>query len=271
MKKTSMPFLFMLLLNTSLLMGQPGDTLRISAKDINSSVLKEGTHRYLVYFKMKKDSVRTMPQFWTRTIKRTTYNGKAAIAILQEWEDHDSIFHIVRSFSDAKTMQPLYHSSWWKLSSARNSPNKTILSTIVDMGKRSLEYNGQLLSTADTAFRLKKIWEGYQSSFDKFYLNWHLDLETFPLLPYRKGITFLVPFYDPGTASSYQTVAYTVKGEEDLEGYDQQKISCWLLEHESPGNKETFWISKKTKEVLKLEQSFGPGSLRYKIKLGFSN
>jgi hypothetical protein len=44
---------------------------------------------------------------------------------------------------------------------------------------------------------------------------------------------------------------------------------CWLLSHEGTNNKEVFWISKKTNEVLKLEQEFG-GRYRYKIKLGFS-
>jgi hypothetical protein len=259
-----------LLIHAAILKGQTGDTLRISAKDINTAVLRDGTHRYLVYFKMKKDTVRSMAQFWTRTIKRTDYNGTPALEITQQWEDKDSIMHIVKSYSDIKTMQPLYHHTWWKVLAGRTATVKSITSTIVNMKDKTVEYNGRMLSDADTARQAKKIWEGYKSSVDKFYLNWHLDLETFPTLPYRKGVTFVIPFYDPGTASDFQTVAYTVKGEAELEGYDGQKIKCWILEHESPGNKEIFWISKKTKEVLKLEQTFGPAS-RYKIKLGFSN
>jgi hypothetical protein len=271
MKKRSIIVLAALLIIAANTKGQQGDTIRLSAKNINTQVLKDGTHRYLVYFKMKKDSVRSMSQFWTRSIKRMEYNGIPAIEITQEWEDKDSIMHIVRSYSEAKTMQPLYHSSWWKVQAGRNATAKTITSTIVDMASKTVEYNGRLLSDADTARQAKKIWDGYKTSVGKFYLNWHLDLETFPLLPYRNGVSFVIPFYDPGTASDYQTVVYTVKGEAELEGYDQQKIKCWLLVHESPGNKETFWISKKTREVLKLEQQFGPNSFRYKIKLGFSN
>lgn len=271
MKNKSIPIFFILIMNAAIIMGQQGDTIHISSNDINTKRLKEGTHRYLVYFKMKKDTVRSMSQFWTRTIKRTAYNGTAAIEITQVWEDKDSIMHIVRSYSDAKTMQPLYHNTWWKVQAGRNATTKIVTSTIVDMSAKTVSYNGRLLSDADTARQVKKIWDGYISSVDKYYLNWHLDLETFPLLPYRKGVTFVIPFYDPGTASDFQTVAYTVTGEAELEGYDQQKIKCWLLVHESPGNKEIFWISKKTKEVLKLEQNFGPGAARYKIKLGFSN
>lgn len=270
MKTKSLLLLAMLLINSAILMGQQKDTIRISPKDINTGVLKEGTHRFLVYFKMKKDSVRTQTQFWTRVIKRTEYNGKPAIEITQEWEDKDSILHIVKSYSDAKTMAPLYHNTWWKFAPVRNSTVKTVTSTIVDMVNHTVRYNDKLLSDADTASRAKKIWDSYKTSLNKYYLNWHLDLETFPLLPFKKGVTFLIPFYDPGTASDFQTVAYTVKGEADLEGYDQQMIPCWLLVHESPGNKEIFWISKKTREVLKLEQEFGPGMYRYKVKMSFS-
>jgi hypothetical protein len=42
------------------------------------------------------------------------------------------------------------------------------------------------------------------------------------------------------------------------------------LVHEEKGNKEVYWISKKTKEVLKLEQEINGRFYRYKIKLGFS-
>ena len=73
------------------------DTICITAKEINTKVLREGTHRYLVYFKMGKNATRTQTQFWTRTIKRTDFNGKPAIEVTQEWEDKDSIMHVSKS------------------------------------------------------------------------------------------------------------------------------------------------------------------------------
>ena len=259
-------FTLLMCLHTS---AQKNDSIQITPANINSKVLREGTHRYLVYFKMNKDSVRTQTQFWTRTIKRTDYKGTAAIEIKQEWEDKDSIVHIVHSLCDAKTMQPLYHKTWWKVQTSRNATVKTVSETIVDFKSKAVLFNGKALSGSDTARQSKPIWAGYQSSIDKYFLNWHLDLETFPLLPYKNGVTFLIPFYDPGTASNYQSVAYTVTGSEKLTGFNDQTIDCWLLVHESKGNREVFWISKKTKEVLKLEQQFGK-MYRYKIKLGFS-
>ncbi len=167
-------------------------------------------------------------------------------------------------------MQPLYHKTWWKVQAGRNATTKTVSETIVDFNSKTLSYNGVQLSDADAAKQTKAIWEAYKSSIDKYYLNWHLDLETFPLLPYKMGVTFLIPSYDPGTSSKFQEVAYTVTGSEKLIGYNDQKIDGWLLVHESKGNKEVFWISKKTKAVLKLEQQLNGRFYRYKIKLGFS-
>lgn len=257
------------LFTTLTAVGQKNDTVYITAKNINTNVLREGTHRYLVYFKMGKNATRTQTQFWTRKISRIDYQGKPAIEISQEWEDKDSIVHTVKSISDAKTMQPLYHKTWWKVQRSRD-PVKKVTETTVDFLNKTVMNNGRQLSDADTAKQVKKIWEGYKSSSDQYFLNWHLDLETFPILPYTQGVTFVVPFYDPGTASNYQKVAYTVTGSSEMVGYDDQKIDCWVLVHEEKGNKETFWISKKTKEVLKLEQEINGSMYRYKIKLGFS-
>ena len=246
------------------------DTVVISNKNINRTFLREGTHRYLVYFKMQKDSVRIQTQFWTRTLKKIEYAGRPAIEVVQTWEDKDSIMHKVRSISDATTMQPLYHTTWWKIAASRNAATKSISETTVDFLNNIVEHDGRLLSESDTGNRVKAIWSGYTSSNNKYFLNWHLDLESLSLLPYKQGVTFLIPFYDPGTGSGFQEVPYTVSGSGELTGFNDQRIDCWLLVHESKGNKEVFWISKKTQEVLKLEQEINGRIYRYKIKLGFS-
>lgn len=249
---------------------QKKDTIHITEMNVNTNVLKEGTNRYIVYFKITKDAPRSETQFWTRTIKRVQHNGTKAIEISQEWEDKDSVLHIVKSISDAITMQPLYHKTWWSFKNPRAANAKIVTETKVDFASKTVTYNGNLLSDTNTTRQAKAIWDAYKSASEKYYLNWHLDLEIFPLLPYKAGVTFVIPFYDPGTSAPFENVAYTVVGSAQLTGYDSQKIDCWLLEHTSKGNKEVFWISKKTKEVLKLEQEINGNMYRYKIKLGFS-
>lgn len=239
---------------------QKKDTVYISSKSINTNVLKEGTNRYLVYFKMSKNSTRTQTQFWTRKIERSLQNNKQVIAITQEWEDKDSIIHTVNSVCEAATMKPLTHEFWWK----KRAKAK------IDFEHKTVEYNGSQLTAADTAKQRRAVWAAFETTKDNYFLNWHLDLEVFPTLPYKSGTTFIIPFYDPGTSAPFEKAAYTVTGSEVLIGYDDQKIDCWLLSHESQGNKELYWISKKTKEVLKLEQEVSGRFYRYKVKLGFS-
>ncbi len=241
-------------------MAQPkNDTILITAENVNTKVLKPSLNRYLVYFKMGKDSARSRPQFWTRKIEYTEYNGKEAIAVTQEWEDRDTIAHTVRSICDKETFAPLYHKSWWRISPSGE----------FDFINKIVSLNGISLSDADTARNRKGPWEAFKKATAQYVLNWHLDLEVFPILPFKEGKTFLIPFYDPGFPAP-KNEAYTVTGSDVLTGYNDQKIDCWLLTHESRGFKEIFWISKKTKEVLKLEQEIGKEKWRYKIKLGFS-
>lgn len=261
---------FLLIAPAAYALGQENDTLFITSKEVNTRVLKQGVHRYLVYFKLGSQATRTQTQFWTREISTVDYRGKASIQISQEWEDKDSVVHVVKSIADAETFQTFFHYTWWKVPAARNSPEKIVTETRVDFMENSVQVNGKYLSDTVSDQRLNAVWKAFKSSQGEYFLNWHSDLETFPILPYQTGVTFGIPYYDPGTGSELNHVFYKVSGSDTLPGYDGQLIECWVLTHESPGNKETFYISKQTKEVLKLVQEFGNNMFRYKIKFAFS-
>jgi len=234
------------------------DTVKITTNTVNTKVLKKGTNRYLVYFKMGKDSSRSRYQIWNRTVDYLDYQGKKAIAVTQEWEDNTKIVHKVYSVCDEKTFAPFFQQSEWV----------GRINTKFDFLTKQGYLNDTLLTSTDTSRIKKLMYEGFQQALDQYTLNWHLDLEVFPVLPYKNDRTFLINFYDPGS-SAPKLQAYTVTGSAKLIGYDNQEIDCWLLSHTGTNNKEVFWVSKKTKEVLKLEQQFGE-LYRYKIKLGFS-
>ncbi len=235
------------------------DTVWVDAAKVNTKFLKEGTNRYLVYFKMGKDAARSRPQFWTRNVSFETFNGKEAIVVKQEWEDRDSVVHRVKSVCDKKTFAPLYHQSWWK---SRGTGE-------FDFMNKTARVNDSPVTEADTTKNKKAVWLAFQTALNQYTLNWHLDLEVFPLMPYKANTTYMIPFYEPGyMAPKFES--YTVTGSGQLESYDNQKVDCWLLTHESKGYREVFWISKKTHEVLKLENEIGKDRWRYKVKLGFS-
>lgn len=241
--------------------GKKADTVLITSSHVNTKVLKDGEHCYLVYFKKGKDAPRSDVWFWNRTISRDRYQDQNVIIINQVWEAKDTIMHTVKSICDAKTMQSLYNESWWK-GQGKSS---------YDFINKSANVNDHILNDADTNEERLKSWKAFKKSWDTYTLNWHLDLEVFPILPYKENTVFLIPFYDPGY-SEPKKVAYTVAGSSQLDSYDKQTIDCWLLTHQSKMGKETFWISKKTHEVLKLEQEIAGGRMyRYKVKLAYSN
>lgn len=135
-----------------------------------------------------------------------------------------------------------------------------------------MKIQGMDISDSDTSKANSSRRKAFVSATQQYTLNWHLDLEVFPLLPYKEGRTFAINFYDPGFGAA-KLVYYAVTGSQKLTGFDGQAIDCWTLVHtdnERGSNKEVFYISKKTREVLKLEQEFS-GRFRYKIKLPFAN
>jgi hypothetical protein len=253
--------LFFMLMLAKQGVSQTSDTIVTSAKYIDTRVLKEGSHHYLVYFTNGENTPKTDIQFWTREIERSSINGTSIIIIRQKWEHKDTIMHTATSVCDGKTFAPQLHTFWWKQRGTAS----------VNFETDSVILNGITISGADTSKRSKAIWQAYESSKNNYFLNWHLDMEVFQTLPYREARTFVIQFYDPGVAYPLQQVMYTVVGTAKLKSYDNNYIDCWLMVHEEKGNKETYWICKKTKAVLKLEQVFNGNIYRYKIKLGFNN
>lgn len=237
---------------------QVKDTVTIDRENVRTANVKPGVNRYLVYTKNGVDSSRVKYQLWTRKIDTVRYEGKEAISITQTWEDNDTIVHNVYTVCDRKSFQTLFQESWWK--------GFGIFA--FDFINEKAHINGLPLGETDTAVQKKRMYSGFKAAQADYFLNWHLDLETFSILPLKEHTTFRIHFYDPGLAPP-QYQFYTVTGSAVLSGYDNQSIDCWVVTHEGGTTKEIFWISKKTNEVLKLEQQFN-GKYRYKLKLPFS-
>jgi hypothetical protein len=182
---------------------QKKDTILINASKVNTKVLKPGTHRYLVYFKNGKDSSRKNYQMWNRIIDFVNYQGKDAISITQEWEDNDTVIHKAYSVCDRKSFEPLFQESWWRKRGT----------TKFDFINRQAFFLDTALTASDTTRLKKNMYSAFQQALEQHVFNWHLDLEVFPLLPYKNGTTFLINFYDPGFPAP-KLQAYTVDGSE---------------------------------------------------------
>lgn len=243
--------------------GQAKDTLKINATNLNMKDLHLGTHRYLVYFKMGRDSSRSRFEFGTRTISKAKYNGRDVVNITQEWENDKELFHKATTLLDEYHFVTLYQEVWWQWGGTTNT-------SIFNFKSGKFIFKGEEITEQTVSEQDKKRFNFFKDAYKTPFINWHLDLEVFSLLPYKINRTFLIDFYDPGFPFPVQKVPFTVIGESELTNYEGEHIACWLLEHvKDPSNREVYWISKRSNEVLKLEQEFN-GKYRYKIKLGFS-
>lgn len=241
-------------LSTNPIFGQKMDTLLINPENLKIDQLQMGKSQYLVYVLNDKNAPKSSIQIWNIEVKKETYKDQNAITIYQNWEGKDTIIHTAKSVALAGNFKPVYHESWW------NKRGKQVF----EEDEKKLWINNLEVSSGETDKQKKSVYNSFASAKD-YFLNWHLDLEVFNMLPLRKNTTFLIPFYEFGYDKP-RNIPYTVIAEDDLI-FNGQKIKCWLLKHEEKGNRELFWISKSSQEVLKMEQLINDKIYRYKLKL----
>lgn len=224
------------------------DTIRIETNDVITSQLKPGMHQYLVYFDIAKKDALKMPSLWNREVRFIDYKGEPAIEIIQHWYGGDTLNNrFVYSISKRKTFEPIYHYTKMKEIEA-------------------FDFEGLKISGSDTVANNSK--KDFAIDLAIPTLNWELDLEIFSTLPFKKaGQTFVINFYHPGGRTAPKYYSYKVIGSEVVKGIDGKDIDCWQLKIDySQTDWAIFWITKKSKEVLKMQEHF-KGNYRYKVKL----
>jgi len=250
--------LALLILLISPAIAATADTLKVKSGDLNMKALQTGSYSYIIYTRQTKDSPAQRLTLVKINVEAKAYHGKPAFFVTQQW-DRDTVYHSAYTVFDAKDFSTLVHNTWWKPLGYQmkfDFENKT-----VDFVKNGMA--GELPDSVKTAAT-----NDFNESFDAYNLNWHADLLVYQLLPYKEGRTFMINYYDPGFGKT-EIVAYSVTGSAVLVDGDGQNVDCWVLNHTEAAGSETFWIAKKTKEVLK-EEDAGKRGYRYKIKFGIS-
>jgi len=230
-----------------------GDTIVIKPEDLVMKNLRTGNSAYLVFRKKTKQSPSESITLVKIKVESKTHNNKPAFAITQQWDSDGNIAHTAYTVLDAKDFSTLLHDTYWK---------RLGYSQKFDFEARKVYFDGNV-PDADKA----KTEQDFNESFNNYNLNWHSDLIIFTLLPYKENRIFKINFFDPGFGKAQEAI-YTVTGSDFLTNSAGKKIDCWVIEHKpaSVNGYQKFWISKKTKEVLKEEDLFN-GIYRYKLKL----
>jgi hypothetical protein len=223
------------------------DTVNTKTGKLNTSLLKDVKATYAVYFEDSIGHRLSSAALWDRTIKLS--KDKSSYTFLWDWWQKDSLMAHVEVTGDVATLRPRTHYANYKKRGRFTYQFKDNLVTVPDSSKRTKKDSLFNVSLTNPAFEFP------------------MDLETFPLLPFKKiGQQFAIAFYEPGTPKS-NYYKLTVTGKEDLLLNGATKVSCWLLRIDySAASSATFWIADKSREVVKMKESF-KGRVRYKVRL----
>lgn len=260
MKNTKIIAILLLLFTTSAFAQNKPEMINLQAKDLNLKSVNLGNHSYLVYTKKTKQSGAENLSLVNIKVEAKQYNGKSAFAITQSWENAETPFHKAYTVLSATDGSTLYHETFWK---------QTGINLKFDFETKKVVMEGEPTEALKPRFeQFKTMTEtGFQKSFASYNLNWHSDLIIFQMFPYKENRIIKVNFYDPGSAEP-QIADYTITGSEIIKDSAGEKIDCWTMEFRSEKFKsvQKFWVSKKTREVIKEEDSFN-NMYRFKIKL----
>lgn len=228
------------------------DTIGKRNSKLLTEGLKPGLNQYIIYMMDPKNPKVVTFWFWSREIKFQERGGKKLITNTQTWLGGDTVaYRTIYSENNASDFSPVYHKE--------TARGKT----------KAYAWSPTNIKGADNV--LGNAAKDFSLDFKSPNYNWNLDIETYEQLPLAAGKTFAINFYDAGLDPP-QYVIYKVSGSETLKSYDNQNLECWILstEGEMPkGGKysERYWISKRTHEFIKEEDTY-PGGYRYKIRMG---
>lgn len=226
------------------------DTINTANQKLNLAAFKEGKRSYAVFFEDSLGNRLTSADIWDRTIRLSkSPSGQKTYEFGWKWFRRDSLLADVTATGQLPSLAPLTHNA-----------------TYPKRGTRNFMFAGNTV-TVPTASRKTAQDSTFQVVMNPPAFEFPMDLEIFPLLPFKKvGQEFAIAFYEPGSPSS-NYYHLTVTGREDLPISGTTKINCWLLKIDyGKGSTATFWISDQAREVLKMKEYFR-GRYRYKVKL----
>lgn len=239
-----------LLLLPALASAQVDTVYRLDSKLIKQH-LKASSNQYLVFIQRKGDPRQAFTSVWSREVRMIKRNGKELIEIDQKWYSSDtSRLRTVYSLMNASDFSPVYHH------------------TKLNRAVEAYDFYAHKIKGSDSVANNTK--KDFELALKQPMMNWELDLETFPLLDLKPGKRFAINFYHPGGKGEPKFYEYKVVGEENLRVVEGVTVPCWKLRIDYDSKTfAIFYISKKGREVLRMDEDFG-GGVRYKVKLSNS-
>lgn len=223
------------------------DTINTNNLKLNTAAFKESNRSYAVFFTDSLGKRISSADIWDRSI-RINANDKT-FEFAWQWWRKDSLLGDVKATGHYPSFKMISHEANYK-----------------GRGKSFYVFNNDVV-TVPAAQQLTAKDSSFKVTLDPAGFEFPMDLELLPLIPFKKtGQEFVMAFYEPGTPKA-DYYKLTVTGKEDIELPAGTKLNCWMLRIDyAPGSSATFWISDKTREVIKMKEYFR-GRYRYKVLL----
>lgn len=123
------------------------------------------------------------------------------------------------------------------------------------VGKEAFRYDELLISGLDSVTENKQ--RDFSLKLTEPTYNWQIDLETYSLLPMKKGYHAVMNFYHPGAGTPPKFYSLEVIGSEELVLPDNRKMDCWIVFTDYGGTQPTrFWYTKKGQNFVKMEGKY---------------
>ena len=226
------------------------DTINTDNLKLNISAFAEGKSSFAVFFEDSLGNRLTSADIWDRSISISqNASGQKAFRFEWKWYRKDTLITNVVATGLMPSLKMLTHDADYK---ARGNFSYLFTNGVVTVPEKKQR------NARDSSFRVVLNPAGFE---------FPMDLEIFPLLPFKKvGQEFAIAFYEPGSAKS-NYYHLTVTGREDLPMPGAARLACWMLRIDyAPGSYADFWISDKSRQVVKMREYF-KGRFRYKVRL----
>ena len=251
--KTSLTYSILCLLASINTFSQKPDTVSVDSNNLQIKNLNFGNFTYAIYANKGIGKPIQNQTVVKVNVSKHTHEGNDAVAINQVWYENDTVSHTAMTLLKASDLSTIKQNHWWK---------RTGQSLDMDFVKKTANIEGKI-----SQLQKDKIIKDFNTTIEGgYFLNWHCDIQLFPLLPFNENAVFKIKVHDPGFRST-STEIYTVIKSEVLKGLGGENIDCWVMEYPVPKGMtgyQRFWISKKTREFIKEEDKIGEF---YRIKL----